>query len=95
MSATEIINAKTQAELARRRLTGTVAELQTRLRPGTLASNAWEGVKDRSGDLADDAVEAVKARPVAAGAALGAFLLFLARSPIKHAASRLFGDDEE
>jgi hypothetical protein len=94
MSANEIARAKTEAEMARRRLTGTLAEIQTRLKPGTLANNAWEGVKDRSGELADDAVEAVKARPVAAGAMLGAFLLFLARSPIKNAASRLLGDGD-
>ena len=34
-------------------------------------------MKDKSGELADDAVEAVKARPVVSGAALGAVLLFL------------------
>ena len=95
MSAAEIVRARQEAELARQRLTATVGELQHRLSPGTLAGNAWEGVKDRSGELADDAVEAVRARPVAAGAALGALLLFLARSPIKTAASRLFGGDGE
>jgi hypothetical protein len=94
MSATEIIRARTEAELARQRLAHTLGELQTRLRPGNLANNAWEGVKDKSGELADDAVEAVKARPVAAGALLGACLLFLARSPIKSAAARLFAGDE-
>jgi hypothetical protein len=95
VSAAEIIKARTEAELARRRLSATAGELQRRLSPGTLAGNAWEGVKDRSGELADDAVEAVKARPIAAGAALGAVLLFLARSPIKSAASRLFGGENE
>ena len=95
MSAAEIVRARKEAELARQRLTATVGELQHRLSPGTLAGNAWEGVKDKSGELADDAVEAVRARPVAAGAALGAVLLFLARSPIKSAASRLFGADGE
>ena len=95
MSAAEIVRARKEADLARQRLTATVGELQHRLSPGTLAGNAWEGVKDKSGELADDAVEAVRARPVAAGAALGAVLLFLARSPIKSAASRLFGADGE
>ena len=91
MSAADILRAKREAELARTRLSTTLGELQTRLKPQTLATNAWEGVKDKSGELADDAVEAVKARPVATGAALGAVLLFLARSPIKSAAIRLFG----
>jgi hypothetical protein len=93
----EIPQARRDAELARARLSTTLGELQTRLKPQTLASNAWDGVKDKGGELADDAVEAVKARPVAAGAAVGAVLLFLARSPIKSAAMRLFGsgDDKE
>ena len=95
MSAQEIMKAKTDAELARQRLSSTLGELQTRLSPGTLASNAWEGVKDKSGEIADEAVEAVKSRPVVSGAALGAFLLFLARSPIKSAANRLFGGDQK
>jgi hypothetical protein len=95
MSAGEIVRARTEAGLARQRLSRTLGELQARLSPGTLASNAWEGMTDKSGELADDAVEAVKARPVVSGAALGAVLLFLARSPIKSAASRLFGSDQK
>jgi Protein of unknown function (DUF3618) len=95
MSATELRLAKQEAERARRRLAATAAELQERLKPGTLASNAWAGVKDKSGELADDAVEAVKARPVPVAAALAAFTLFLARAPLKAAASRLFSSSGE
>lgn len=95
MSANDIKLAKQEAELARRRLAGTAAELQQRLKPGTLASHAWAGVKDKSGDLAEDAVEAVKARPVAVSAALAAFTLFLARAPIKAAVGRLLDGDGE
>ena len=95
MSADDIRLARQEAELARRRLAGTAAELQQRLKPGTLASHAWAGVKDKSGDLAEDAVEAVKARPVAVSAALAFFTLFLARAPIKSAVGRLLDGDEE
>lgn len=95
MSAGEISVARQEAERARRRLAATAAELQQRLKPGTLASNAWEGVKDKSGEMADGAVEAVKARPVPVAAALAAFTLFLARAPLKAAVSRLFASDEE
>ena len=95
MSANEIRLARQEAELARRRLAATAAELQQRLKPGTLASHAWAGVKDKSGDLADDAVEAVKARPVPVAAVLTAFTLFLARAPLKAAVSRLFSGAEE
>ena len=90
MSAAEITRARREAELSRRQLMATVGALQDRLKPATIATNAWEGVKDRSTGLADDAVQAVKARPVAASAALGAVTLFLARSPIKSMASWLF-----
>lgn len=95
MSADDIRLAKQEAELARRRLAGTAAELQQRLKPGTLAHNAWAGVKDKGGEIADDAVEAVKARPVPVAAALTAFTLFLARAPLKAAVSRLFSGGEE
>jgi hypothetical protein len=90
MSAPELTRARREAAIARRRLAETVAELQEKLKPGTLASNAWEGVKERSGDMAEDAVQAVKARPVAVSAALAVFGLFLARAPIRSAVSRLF-----
>ncbi|HEX6374371.1 MAG TPA: DUF3618 domain-containing protein [Allosphingosinicella sp.] len=97
MSADPLRLAKQEAERARRRLAVTAAELQQRLKPGTLASHAWEGVKDKSGEIAEDAVEAVKARPVVVSAALAAFTLFLARTPIKSAVGRLLdgGENQE
>jgi hypothetical protein len=95
MSAGEISMAKQEAERARRRLASTAAELQQRLKPGTIAHNAWAGVKDKSGEIADDAVEAVKARPVPVAAALTVFTLFLARAPLKSAVSWLFSGSAE
>lgn len=95
MSAPELVAARAQADAARVRLMDTVAELQQRLKPGTIAGQAWEGVKEKTGDVAGDAVEAVRARPVVVSAALAAFTLFLARSPIKSAVSRLFSSDED
>lgn len=95
MSADAIRLARQEAERARRRFADTAAELQQRLKPGTLASHAWAGVKDKSGDLAEDAVEAVKARPVVVSAALAAFTLFLARTPIKAAVGRLIDGEVE
>lgn len=95
MSAPELVAARARADAARARLMDTVAELQQRLKPATIAGQAWEGVKEKTGDMAGDAVEAVKARPVIVSTALAAFTLFLARSPIKSAVSRLFSSDEE
>jgi len=90
MSAPEILAAKRDAERARKDLIETAHELQQRLKPGTIAGNAWEGVKERGTGLAETTVEAVKARPVVVSAGLAAFTLFLARHPIKSAVSRLF-----
>ena len=95
MSAAEISQAKRDAERARRRLAATASELQQRLKPGSLANHAWEGVKDRGGELADGAVVAVRSRPMIVSAALAAFTLFLARRPLASAATRLFSGDEE
>jgi len=85
-----VYEANKRVEAARKQMIDTATELQERLRPGTLASHAWEEVKDRGGELADDAVGAVKARPVAAASVLAAFTLFLARQPIKSGLSKLF-----
>lgn len=95
MSANELKRAKQEAEQARRRLAATAAELQQRLKPGTIASNAWAGVRDKSGEIADTTVEAVKARPVPVAAALTVFTLFLARAPLKSAVSWLFSGSAE
>ena len=90
MSAPELTRAKQEAERARRRLQGSVAELQQKLKPANIASNAIQGVKDKGEAIAGDAVEAVRTRPMAASAALGAFTLFLARRPLKSAVSWIF-----
>jgi hypothetical protein len=93
MSARDIEQAKRDAVNARGRLEMTVADLQTRLRPGSLAGEAWDGVKGKSADLADGALKAVKKRPAAVSLALGAFALFLARAPIRRVVTRLVSGD--
>jgi ElaB/YqjD/DUF883 family membrane-anchored ribosome-binding protein len=79
-------------DVARRRgeLLGTVHELQARLQPRTLASDAWAKAKNKGADMAEDAVDAVKARPMAVGGVAAALGLFLARQPIKDAAVKLY-----
>ena len=98
MSAAELEQAKRAAVRARARVDSHVAALQARLRPANLAGEAWDGVKEKSADLADGALEAVKKRPAAVSAALGVLALFLAREPLKRAATRLISganDDQE
>lgn len=86
--------AKMRRERAQLRLAGTLGALQQRLKPTALAEQAWSGVRDKSSELADDAIQAVKARPVAASGLIAAFALYLAREPIMSAASRLLGRGE-
>jgi hypothetical protein len=93
MSLPGITQAQRDASLAKGRLESTLAALQHRLSPGNLAEEAWDGVKDKSADLAGGALQAVKSRPKAVSLALGAFALFLARAPLKRAVSRLISGD--
>jgi hypothetical protein len=86
--------ARILVERRRGELLDTVHELQGRLAPRTLASDAWQKAKNKAknkgADLAEDAVDAVKARPVAIGGAAAALGLFLAREPIRDAAVKIY-----
>lgn len=82
--------ARIEVERRRGELLDTVHALQTRLAPRTLASDAWERAKNKGADLAEDAVDAVKARPVAVGGVAAALGLFLAREPLKDAAVKIY-----
>ena len=94
MSLERVEKAKREAMAARGRLDSTLVAVQQRMRPGNLAGEAWDGVKDKSADIADGALTAVRNRPAAVSMAVGAFALFLARQPIKRAVTRLLGDGE-
>jgi hypothetical protein len=95
MNGATIETAKREANRARRQLDSTMAALQLRLHPRSLATEAWDGVKDKSSDLAEGALGAVKQRPAAVSMALGAVVLFLARDPLKRAVGRMFSKEEE
>ena len=83
--------ARIEVERSRARLMSTAHELQERISPKTLARDAWQGARTKGADLAEDAVEAVKARPVAAGGAVAALTLFLARHPLMDLAGKAWG----
>jgi hypothetical protein len=85
VSAARIEVARTRASLIE-----TARELQVRLQPKTLANEAWEKAKIKGADLAEDAVDAVKNRPVATGGVVAALAMYLAREPIKDAVSNLY-----
>lgn len=87
--APEVTAARLEAESARARLMGTAQRLQTRISPGTIASNAWQDAKDKGADLAENAVDAVRKRPVAATGVVAAIALFLAREPLMELAGKV------
>ena len=84
----EVLAAKADAEQAQARLVATLHELQQRIAPRTLARDAWDGAKNKGADLAEDAVDAVRRRPVATGGIVAALALFLAREPLMDFAGR-------
>jgi hypothetical protein len=86
----EIAAARIEAERRRARVLATAPELQERLSPRTLAKGAWQGAKEKGADLAEDAVDAVKARPLAATGVLAAITMFLAREPLMDLAGSMF-----
>ncbi|HEY6049033.1 MAG TPA: DUF3618 domain-containing protein [Sphingomicrobium sp.] len=91
----EVIAARAEVERSRARLMSSAQRLQERLSPKTLARGAWEGAKEKGADLAEDAVDAVRARPLAATGVVAAITMFLAREPLIDLASRLFGVGEK
>ena len=86
----KVVAARIEVARTRAALIETARELQLRLQPRTLASEAWEKAKEKGADLAEDAVDAVKSRPIAVGGVVAALTMFLAREPIKDAAVKLY-----
>lgn len=91
MDSPEILAARADAEQARARLMATIQELQQRIAPRTLARDAWDGARSKGADIAEDAVDAVRRRPVAAGGLVAALALFLAREPLMDLAGKAIG----
>lgn len=87
--APQLQAARLEAEQAQHRLVAHLQELQQRIAPRTLARDAWEGAKSKGADLAEEAVDAVRARPVAATGIVAAVALFLAREPLMDLAGKL------
>lgn len=78
----EIAAARIEVERRRARVMATAQELQERLSPRTLARGAWAGAKEKGADLTENAVDAVRARPLAATGVIAAITMFLAREPL-------------
>lgn len=88
--APEVAATRVEVERTRSRLMATAHELQERLSPKVLARDAWQGAKEKGADLAEDAVDAAKARPLVTGGVVAAITMFLAREPLMDLAGSLF-----
>ena len=93
--AAKLTQARREAELAKKRLIATAGALQYRLKPGVLAGTAIEGMRDKGEELAEDAIQAVKDRPIKVSGVLAGIGLFLARNSIKSAIRSLRGRKHE
>ena len=80
--------AQRNVERSRERLIETAQRLARQLEPGRIARGLWDDAKDKGADLAEEAVDAVKARPVAATGIAAGLALFLAREPIAELAGK-------
>lgn len=86
-----VVAAKIEVERARARMMDSAQALQARLSPKALAQNAWEGAKNKGADLAEDAADAVRKRPLAATGMVAALAVFLARKPLMNLAGKAAG----
>ena len=82
MTDAKVAAARIEVERSRAELLGTAKELQHRLQPAKLTRDAWQSAKQKGVDLAEDAVDAVRKRPYAAGGVIAALALFIAREPV-------------
>ena len=85
----QISAARAEVDRSLARVMSTAHELQERLSPKVLAKDAWQGAKEKGADLAEDAVDAVRARPLTATGVVAAITMFLAREPLIDLAGRL------
>ena len=89
MSEERIKAAEFEVDRARSRLLGTLSELSNQFQPHHLMNEAWEKAKDKGADLAENAVDAVRARPLAATGVVAVITMFLAREPLMDLAGKL------
>jgi hypothetical protein len=85
----EIATARLEVGCSRARLMAIAHELQDRLSPRTLAKGAWQGAKEKGADLAENTVDAVRSRPLAATGVVAAIAMFLAREQLMDLAGKI------
>lgn len=91
MSDERIKAAEFEVDRARARLLASLNDVTHQFEPHRLMQEVWEKAKDKGADLAEDAVDAVSRRPIAAGAVVAGIIAFLARDSLISAAGKLVG----
>ena len=91
MSDEQVKAAEFKVDRARAKMIATLQEISGQLQPHRLMEEAWEKAKDKGADLAENAVDAVRARPLAATGVVAAITMFLAREPLFDLAGKLVG----
>jgi ElaB/YqjD/DUF883 family membrane-anchored ribosome-binding protein len=91
MSEERVKAAEFEVDRARARLLATLSELSRQFEPHRLMQEVWEKAKDKGADLAEEAVDAVRARPLAATGVVAAITMFLAREPLMDLAGKVVG----
>jgi ribosomal 50S subunit-associated protein YjgA (DUF615 family) len=86
-----VLAARAEVEIARKRMLATLGELQRQFAPKALVREAWETAREKGAELAEETVDAVKARPVATAGVVAAITMFLAREPLMDLAGKLVG----
>lgn len=84
-----LAQAEQRVERSRERLLDTLNDLAEQLEPKRLVRELWRDAKVKGADLAEEAVDAVKARPIALTGVAAAIAMFLAREPIADLAAKL------
>lgn len=87
----DIVQAEDAVEDARETMLGTVHEIARQLAPRHLVGELWEDAKVKGADLAEEAVDAVKARPLAATGIVAALAMFFTRKPLMNMAGKMVG----
>lgn len=77
-----LAGARRESSAARARLTGTLIELQNRLKPKALIEEALEDLREKADEIAAEAIETVKKRPFTTAAIVLAVLAWVFRAPI-------------
>lgn len=78
----ELVRARQEAARARAQLTGTLVELQGRLKPSALLEEAVEELREKADELTREGIALVKARPAATAGVVAAVLVYLFRGAL-------------